>query len=174
VQGDRGQIQVSLTVFARRAQQQLSAGSARAYLSALLPFVSELECAPPSEEGFGWEAAPHVVRLVVANYLNDRYACLIRPHRVGFQLVARTAATRPGVGLFLAALKFFYRVLREEGIYAHENPLVDQVSMSLATIEQMATDDSRRTPRLPERSGVVEPRSRARLSDSYFKLVGED
>jgi integrase len=174
VQGDRGQIHVPLTVFARRAQQQLSAGSARAYLSALLPFVSEVECAPPSEEGCGWEAAPHVVRRVVANYLNDRYACLIRPHRVGFQLVARTAATRSGVGLFLAALKFFYRVLREEGIYAHENPLVDQVSMALATIELMATDDSRRAPRMPERSGVVEPRSRARLSDSYFKLVGED
>jgi hypothetical protein len=175
VQGDRGQIHLPLTLFARRTRQQLSAGSARACMTVLLPFFSHAEHAPRStEQGCGWDAAPQLVRRVVANYLNDRYACLVRPHRVGFQLVARTAATRSGVGLFLAALKFFYRVVREEGIYAHENPLVDQVSIALATIEQTAAKDSRLAPRMPARSGVVEPRSHARLSDSYFKLIGED
>lgn len=56
---------------------------------------------------------------------------LVRQHRLGFQLVVPTAGTRSGVGLFLAALKFFYRVMRDEDIHPHDNPLVDHVSLKL-------------------------------------------
>jgi hypothetical protein len=63
----------------------------------------------------------------------------------------------------LAALKSFYRVMREEGIYPHENPLVDHASLTLPRPHE---DQSQRAPRMPDHSGVVAPRARARLSDS--------
>ena len=168
----RAQVHIPLTLFANCTRQQLSAGSARGYLAALLPFISEVERSPRSGEAdCAWGLEPGAVRRLVADYLNDRYACLVRQHRVGFQLVARTAGTRSGHSLFLAALKFFYRVMREEGIYPHDNPLVDHVSFTLARRHQ---DQSQRAPRMPDHSGVVAPQARARLSDSYFKLTGED
>ena len=166
------QLHIPLTLFANRARQQLSAGSARGYLVALLPFISASEGNRRSGEAdCGWELEPSTVRRLVADYLNDRYACLVRQHRVGFQLVARTAGTRSGVSLFLAALKFFYRVMREEGIYPHDNPLVDHGSLTLARLDQ---DQFQSAPRMPDHSGVVAPRGRKRLTDSYFKVIGED
>jgi hypothetical protein len=172
VLGRRGQVHIPLTLFANRSRQQLSPGSARGYLSALLPFMTEMERARRSSEtSCGWELEPSAVRRLVADYLNDRYACLVRQHRVGFQFVARTAGTRSGVGLFLAAVKFFYRVMREEGIYPHDNPLVDHASVTLAGVNH---EHSQHAPRMPDHSGVVMPRTRARFSDSYFKLVGDD
>lgn len=168
----RAQVHIPLTLFANRTRQQLSAGSARGYLATLLPFISVVERSPRSGEAdCGWGLEPGAVRRLVADYLNDRYACLVRQHRVGFQLVARTAGTRSGVSLFLAALKFFYRVMREEGMYPHDNPLVDQTSVTIARLDW---DKSQHTPRMPDHSGVVGPRTRARFSDSYFKLVGDD
>lgn len=166
------QVHLPLTLFANRTRQQLSVGSARAYLAALRPFMSAVERNRRSVEAeCGWELEPPAVRRLVADYLNDRYACLVRQHRVGFQLLAPTASTRSGVGLFLAALKFFYRMMREEGIYPHDNPLVDQTSVTLVHLDRT---QSQRAPRMPDHSGVVVPRTRARFSDSYFKLVGDD
>jgi len=168
----RAQVHIPLTLFANRTRQQLSAGSARGYLAALLPFVSEVERSPRSgEPDWGWGPEPAAVRRLVADYLNDHYACLVRQHRVGFELVAPTAGTRSGVALFLAAVKFFYRVMREESVYPHDNPLVDRTWLTLPRLHQ---DAFQRAPRMPDHSGVVVPRTRARFSDSYFKLVGDD
>ena len=68
-------------------------------------------------------------------------------------------------------MKFFYRVMREEGIYPLENPLIDYASLALPRLQN---DEFERAPRMPDHSGVVVPRTRARFSDSYFKLVGDD
>jgi integrase len=168
----RAQVHVPLTVFANRSRQQLSAGSARGYLAALLPFIRDAErIRQLGEDDSRWRADPSAVRRLLADYLNDRYACVIRQHRIGFQIVARTAGTRSGVGLFLAAVKFFYRVMREEGLYPHDNPLVDRTSVGFARLDW---DESRRAPRMPDHSGVVVPHRRARFTDSYFKLIGDD
>ena len=56
-------------------------------------------------------------------------------------------------------------------MYRHDNPLVDQTSVTLARFNR---DQFQHAPRMPDRSGVVTPSPRARLSDSYFMLVGED
>ena len=55
--------------------------------------------------------------------------------------------------------------------YRYANALVDGPSAVLAEVQdRIAGGDS--LPRMPEVSGVVHPRKQ-RLSDSYFKLVGE-
>jgi site-specific recombinase XerC len=54
----------------------------------------------------------------------------------------------------------------------HDNPLVDGLPTALAEVEEhLAEDDS--GPRMPQISGVITPKKRQRLSDSYFKLVGD-
>ena len=96
----RAQVHIPLTLFATRTRQHLSGGSARGCFAVFLPFLSEVERAQPTNEAsFGWELEPRAVRRLLADYLNDRYACVVRQHRVGFQLVAQTAGTRSGVGV---------------------------------------------------------------------------
>jgi integrase len=60
--------------------------------------------------------------------------------------------------------------MHEEDIYREENPLID----SLSAVVQLRGGEAADHPRMPERSGVVEPRRRRRLSDSYFKLQGDE
>jgi integrase len=78
------------------------------------------------------------------------------------------------VGVFLAALKLFYSAMREMGCYADEHPLVDVTVRVLAEIADASVADDDRPPRMPDVSGVEAPRSRRRLTDSFFKLVGKE
>ncbi len=101
-----------------------------------------------------------------------RLKCKLKEHHAGFQLVSLTAGTRSTVRVFLSAFKLYYRVMRAQGLYHYDNPLVDGLSTALAEVEEhLAENDP--GPRMPQISGVVAPKKKQRLSDSYFKLVGE-
>ena len=62
---------------------------------------------------------------MAARYLEEELGCVIRQHRLGFELVSRTARSPSNVGVFLASVRLFFNVMREIGCYAGENPLVD-------------------------------------------------
>jgi hypothetical protein len=47
------------------------------------------------------------VRQLVGEYLEDQLGCVIRRHRLGFELVSMTGRTSSNVGAFLAALELF-------------------------------------------------------------------
>jgi len=68
---------------------------------------------------------------------------------------------------------FFYRVMKQRGYYSFANPLVDPVSALHAMIEG-EPEDLGEYPHMPACSGVEPPRYKMRLSDSYFKLEGEE
>ncbi len=162
-----------LTIFATEAVKRSSTSTARTYLNALVPFFSWLETDEwQGRSGRHWTDAPEQIRLAVEDYLIARLKCKLKEHRAGFQLVSLTAGTRSTVRVFLSALKLYYRVMRSQGLYHHDNPLVDGLPTTLAEVEEhFAEDDS--GPRMPQISGVITPKKRQRLSDSYFKLVGE-
>ena len=163
-----------LTVLAKEATAQLSAGTVRTYLYAILPFFSFLDTDPWQQRAAcGWDAAPEEVRQAVDDYLVQHLQCKVRQHRQGFQLVSITQGTRSTIHVFLSGLKFFYRVMKQRGYYAFANPLVDPVSALHAMLEEEPEDLSE-YPRLPDCSGVERPRHTMRLSDSYFKLEGEE
>lgn len=168
----RNDLHLALTVFAGEALRRSSSSTARLYLNVLIPFFDWLE----AEQSDGaahriWENPPEAIRQAVGDYLVERLKCKVREHHAGFQLVSLTDGTRTTVRVFLSALKLFYRIMRRQDRYEHANPLVDGPSVLLAEVEDRINDD-RCPPRIPEISGVVPPRKR-RLSDSYFKLVGE-
>src|SRR5258708_21954391 len=64
------QVHLPLTLFANRTRQQLSVGSARAYLAALRPFMSAVERNRRSVEAeIGWGIAPPPLPRLFAHYL---------------------------------------------------------------------------------------------------------
>jgi len=170
---DRGnRLHFSLTVFGREAVKHLSASTARIYLNAVIPFFDWLEDVG-SQGGIRrcWDDAPGSIRQRVGDYLVERLRCKVKEHHTGFQFVSLTDGTRTTVRVFLSALKLFYRIMQAQDRYRHSNPLIDGPSAVLAEVQnRMAGGDS--LPGMPQVSGVVPPRKQ-RLSDSYFKLVGE-
>ena len=101
-----------------------------------------------------------------------RFRLSDKEHRAGFQLVSLTAGARSTVRVFLSALKLYYRVMRAQGFYHYDNPLVDGLSAALAEVKERLEEEMG-APRMPQISGAVAPEKKQRLSDSYFKLVGE-
>jgi integrase len=160
-----------LTIFTTEAVKRSSTGTARTYLNALVPFFSWIETDEwQKQSDRHWDDAPEQIRLAVQDFLIARLKCKLKEHSAGFQLVSLTAGTRSTVRVFLSALKLYYRIMRSQGLYHHDNPLVGGLSALLAEVEEhLAENDPQ--PRMPQISGVVA--QKRRLSDSYFKLVGE-
>jgi hypothetical protein len=169
----QGRLHFHLTVFAKEAAAQLSEGTVRTYLYAILPFFYFLDTDPWQQRAAcQWDSAPDTVRQAVDDDLVQHLQYRVRPHRQGFQLVSLTQGTRSTVQVLLSGLKCFYRVMKQRGYYTFANPLVDPVSALHALIEEEPECLSEH-PRLPDCSGVESPRHKMRLSDSYFKLEGE-
>lgn len=167
-------LHLPLTVLAKEAYARVADGTARTYLNAILPFFAFLEVDEwQVRAGKRWDSAPTMVREAVDDYLVQQLRCKVRPHREGFQLVAITTGTKSTVRVFLTGLKLFYRVAQEAGHYAYGNPLIDSTATITAELLRHLEPDEE-PPRMPDISGVPEPRRKRRLSDSYFKLQGEE
>ena len=164
-------LHLPLTQFAKDAHARVSTSTALAYVRSLLPFFTELDTRGGGD-GPRWNGPPAEVRRAVDDYLVRRLRCQVRAHRAGFQLVAITAGTRSTVRVFLSALKLFYRTMQTTGAYAFPHPLVDPVTGTAAQVDERLDGDGA-WPRMPDVSGVASPRRTPRLSDSYFKLVGD-
>jgi integrase len=164
-------LHLPLTQFAKDAQARVATSTALEYLRSLLRFFTDLDTRREGD-GSHWSRPPAEVRRDVDDYLVRRLRCHVRTHRAGFQLVAITAGTRSTVRVFLSALKLFYRTMQTTGAYAFPNPLVDPVTGTVAQIDEWLDDDGA-WPRMPDISGVAARRRKPRLSDSYFKLVGD-
>jgi integrase len=162
-----------LTVFGGEAAKRTSSGTARQYLNVLIPFIDWLETGQAERRVHrSWDDPPAAIRRGISEYLVERLKCKVKEHRAGFQLVSLTRATRTTVRVFLSALKLYYRVMQVRNYYEYPNPLVDGMSATLTQTEDLLATDGE-LPRVLEISGVVVPRPEHRLSDSYFKLVGE-
>jgi hypothetical protein len=66
--------------------------------------------------------------------------------------------------------------MREIGCYAAENPLTEVATRRSADDSDASESDepAGRPPRMPDYSGIEDPRTRRRLTDSFFKLVGKE
>jgi integrase len=169
------QLHFELTVFGKEAAARVEKKTVEGYLRALLPFFTYLEtdewqaCA-----GRDWKSEPNQIRPAVEDYLIHQLRCMTRLHRCGFLLVLKTNQTRQTVKLFLSGLKFFYQVMRQQGYYQYQNPLIEAEASMIQFVETQDLEDAP-TPRMPADSGVVAPPKtrKPRLSDSYFKLEDE-
>src|SRR5256714_13993480 len=66
-----------------------------------------------------------------------------------------TAGTKSTLRIFLAALKMYYQIMREQKLYPFANPLVDSMSATIAAaIAHVEREDSEQNPpRMPAKIG---------------------
>jgi hypothetical protein len=137
-------LHLPLTIFAKVARAHVSRSTTFTYLHALLPFFAFLdEAARLGHPEWRWDTAPGAVRTALDAYLIAQHRCLVRTHRAGFQLVARTAETPSTLRVFLSAAKLFYRVMQAQGTYAFANPLQDALRTAVGrAAEAPEADDA--------------------------------
>ncbi len=100
------------------------------YLAYLMPFLSFLEeCNCP------WNAPPEQLRPHLLAFYRNQLSCHVHPGRdgSGVEIIAtRETPLRPAtLQVFRAALRDFYLVLKDAGLYAFANPLSSEVLVAL-------------------------------------------
>lgn len=175
----RGTPQYAFTEFAFQMERMLSAGAARTYVRALLPYFTSLcgeeSACPPgtSQESTEsvWNRDPEVVRESVRAYVVERLQCQARRYQ-GYEVIGLRPESASTVRVFLAALKHFYQLACRAGWYASANPLTESVSAVLHEVEAAERRAAGRRPRMPALSGVEQPR-RPCCSENYFRVQEE-
>jgi len=161
-----------LTVFYHELQRFLAEGTAKTYLATLLPYFDYLVTDSwRRERQDRWDSPPEAVRVSVRDFLVEHLHCKVQPRETD-QLVRLTGKSPSTVHVFLCALKQFYHLARRKDWYPYPHPLTDPTAHLLQEIEAEERRLAGQRPRMPQRSGVEEPRQRF-LSDNYFKLVHE-
>jgi hypothetical protein len=171
-----GSLHLPLTIFSKEASHRLSPKTVQTYLHAILPFFSWLDTDTwQTRSGNTWNASPKQVRQAVEDYLVQKLQCQVQPHRQGWKFVALTAGTRSTLRVFLSALNLFYQIMTASGLYPFLNPLIEPIAATVGAIEARLEQEDE-APRMPERSGVVEPQKKPahRLSDTYFKVTHDE
>lgn len=172
VDGD-GHPHHALTVFYFQMQQGLSEGTTRTYLNALLPYFTYLSTDEwRRHRGDCWNSPPEAVRESVRDYLMQHLRCKARLHST-CEVISLTLQSPSTVRIFLSALKQFYIVACRGGWYEYPHPLTDAVAHLLQEVEQEERRVAGTRPRMPQTSGVEEPRQR-HSSDNYFHLKEEE
>jgi integrase len=161
-----------LTVFYYELQRFLAEGTVKTYLAALLPYFDYLTTDSWRQERQDrWDSPPEAVRVSVRDFLVEHLHCKVQPRETD-QWVRLTGKSPSTVHVFLCALKQFYHLARRKEWYPYPHPLTDPTAQLLQEIEAEERRLAGQRPRMPQRSGVEEPRQRF-LSDNYFKLVHE-
>lgn len=111
-----------VTEWYRLRRQPGADGTRRTYLNYLLPFMGYL-----IQKGAAWNREPEYIRILLKEFLRDEVACFIASdHDVdGYrvQLTGNSPLSQSSLRVFFAALRDFYLVMAEAGLYAYDNPM---------------------------------------------------
>jgi site-specific recombinase XerD len=115
-----------LSEWYRRRQEPGPDHTRQTYLGMLFPVMGFF-----LERGYAWNAPPEQVRTSLVEFLRERLACRMQPDqdREGYWI--ETSKTSPlsksGLGVLLAAIKDFYRVMHDAGYYLYPGPMASQL-----------------------------------------------
>lgn len=170
----QGELHLPLTVFAKDAHTRLASSSAKKYLAGVLPFFTWLDTDPwQRKANHRWTDPPEALREVIRDYLVSQLRCRMRDRQDGGEWIQATEESLSAVRILLAGLKLFYRIAKAHDYYPYTNPLIssfaDVVDAAREQLERC--DDGSTRPKMPESSGVDEPRRKRRLTDCYFILL---
>lgn len=153
-------IVVPLTEWYRHRQAYGSKGTRETYLTCLLPYLSFLV-----EQECPWNAPPERLRSALIAFYRDRLGCQIHPRkgqeRVDVTLTRETPISASTLRVLRAALRDFYCVLKDAGLYAFANPLSSETLVALKR-EQMQAVASRGAPDHAGVRGETREQSRRR------------
>jgi len=98
----------------------------RTYLNFLQPFFAYLIV-----HGYAWNAAPSQIRSYVKAFLLEDIACEVSLDRAldGYRLTLTGSSplSQSSLRVLLAAIRDFYAVMAEAGLYAYANPMCSQM-----------------------------------------------
>ena len=101
-------------------------GTRRTYLNFLQPFFAYLIA-----RGYAWNAAPEQIRSYVKAFLLEDVACEVSPDTAldGYRLTLTGSSplSQSSLRVLLAAIRDFYAVMAEAGLYAYVNPMCSQL-----------------------------------------------
>ncbi len=143
------QIIVPLTEWYRLRKDQGPRSTRETYLTCLQPFLTFL-----ADRSCPWNAPPERLRPVLIEFHRDRLGCQIHPRRDrdGIEIVPtrETPICDSTLRVMRAALRDFYLVLKEAGLYAFSNPLSSEVLVALKREHQQALANSG----APDQAGI--------------------
>lgn len=83
------------------------------------------------EKGYAWNASPEQIRTYLVEFLRERLSCRLQldSDREGYWIETsrNSPLSKSGLGVLLAAIKDFYRVMSEAGYYAYPSPMTSQL-----------------------------------------------
>lgn len=170
----QGDLHLPLTVFAKEAHTRLAPSSVKKYLTGILPFFTWVDTDPwQRKSNHRWTDPPEVLREMIRDYLVSQLRCRMRARQDRGEWIQAGEESLSAVRILLAALKLFYRIAKAHDYYQYTNPLIgsfaDTVDEAREQLERC--DDGSARPKMPESSGVDEPRRTRRLTDCYFILL---
>ncbi len=166
-----------------RLRKGLGPASTRnTYLTCLMPYLSFLE-----EQACPWNAPPEQLRPVLIAFHRDRLGCQIHPRRdgAGVDIIpTRETPLRPStLQVLRAALRDFYLVLKDAGLYAFTNPLSSvssgnrparsRIAVLLITLELEKRHMSSPGGALPRSSGTPRIRNGSPNSAESWPTCGK-
>jgi site-specific recombinase XerD len=155
-----------LSWFLPYLSRQYARETVRAYAYSLIHYFTWLEYGDKQ-----WNESHQVVRAHCEQYLNSVLCCKTREHRSGKILISLTQSNGSEVGIFLSAIRSFYRFARANNLYSGPHPL-DQKREQ----EDSSCAQAQSPPSMPMCSGVQEPgksKTRKRLTETYFVVVND-
>ncbi len=130
-------IVVPLTEWYRLRKEQGPASTRSTYLACLMPwftFLVKNECP--------WNAPPEQLRRALIAFHRDCLGCKIHPNRetdtVEIDLTCDTPLQESTLRVMRAALRDFYLVMKDEGLYPFLNPLSSEVLVALKREQERA------------------------------------
>ncbi len=115
-----------LTEWYRRRHEPGPNRTRQTYLGMLFPLMSFY-----LEKGYAWNDPPEQVRTYLVEFLRQRLACRMQPDQDREGYWVETSQTSPlsksGLGVLLAAIKDFYRVMYDAGYYVYPSPMTSQL-----------------------------------------------
>jgi hypothetical protein len=111
-----------LTEWYRLRKQPGGDGTRRTYLNFLLPFFAYV-----LKKQAAWNEEPEHIRSLVKAFLRDEVACRVAPDRdaegYSMQLSGASPLAQSSLRVLCAALRDFYVVMADAGLYAYSNPM---------------------------------------------------
>jgi site-specific recombinase XerD len=121
---------VPLTEWYRLRKEQGPTSTRNTYLACLQSYFTFL-----TESGCPWNAPPERLRQTLIAFHRDRLKCQIHhqrdSHTVAITLTRETPLRESTLKVMRAALRDFYLVMKEAGLYAFVNPLSSDVLVAL-------------------------------------------
>jgi integrase len=111
-----------LTEWYRLRKQPGGDGTRRTYLNFLMPFFAYV-----FKRGAAWNREPEYIRSLVKAFLRDEVACRVVRNKdaegYDMQLSGASPLAQSSLRVLCAALRDFYAVMADAGLYAYSNPM---------------------------------------------------